>query len=77
MVAVLTSAQGARLPELFCVLVALLLTFAVPRPAAIRPDGWGVLGVFVATIVGEMALHISISIQFKQMPAYMGVSWWR
>ncbi|WIA16877.1 hypothetical protein OEZ85_013807 [Tetradesmus obliquus] len=44
---------GARLPELlFCVLVALLLTFAVPRPAAIRPDGWGVLGVFVATIVG-------------------------
>jgi DASS family divalent anion:Na+ symporter len=46
--------QGAKLPELlFCVLVALLMVFAVPRPTAITPDGWGVLGVFVATIVGK------------------------
>jgi hypothetical protein len=49
--------QGTKLPELLlCVLVALLLTFAVPRPEAIPPDGWGVLGVFVATIIGTLTL---------------------
>ena len=40
-------------------LVVIALYFAVqlaPRPAAIRPEGWRLLGIFIATIGGLIAL---------------------
>lgn len=36
----------------FLVLLGLAIIFVVPRPAAIRPEGWRLLGIFVATVAG-------------------------
>jgi DASS family divalent anion:Na+ symporter len=36
----------------FLVLLALGIIFLAPRPAAIKPEGWRLLGIFVATIGG-------------------------
>jgi hypothetical protein len=42
-----------KLPELLvCVLVGVLLCFAVPRPPELAADAWHLFGVFVATIAG-------------------------
>ncbi|KAI8464937.1 MAG: Sodium/sulfate symporter [Monoraphidium minutum] len=44
---------GAKVPEsLLCIGVGLLLCFAVPRPAALSPQAWGLTSIFVATIMG-------------------------
>jgi DASS family divalent anion:Na+ symporter len=40
-------ACAAALPLLYCIVV-----FLVPRPASVRPEGWRLLGIFVATIGG-------------------------
>jgi len=34
------------------VLLCLAIAFVVPRPASIKPDGWRLLGIFVATVAG-------------------------
>jgi DASS family divalent anion:Na+ symporter len=36
----------------FLVLLGLAIIFVIPRPAAIRPEGWRLLGIFVATVAG-------------------------
>ncbi len=40
-------ASGAALVLLYCVVV-----FLLPRPASVKPEGWRLLGIFVATIGG-------------------------
>ena len=45
--------QGCNLPELLlCVVVGLILVFAVPCPDGIVRPAWSLFGVFVATIAG-------------------------
>lgn len=42
-----------KVPEfLACVVVGLVLIFAVPRPEELTAQSWGLFGVFVATICG-------------------------
>jgi DASS family divalent anion:Na+ symporter len=36
----------------FLALLALAIIFVIPRPAAIQPQGWRLLGIFVATVAG-------------------------
>ena len=40
----------------FAILVAvyLVVVFAIPRPAAVKPEGWRLTGIFAATIVGSI-----------------------
>jgi DASS family divalent anion:Na+ symporter len=35
-------------------LVYAVVVYAVPKPAAVKPEGWRLTGLFVATIVGQM-----------------------
>jgi DASS family divalent anion:Na+ symporter len=40
----------------FAILVAvyLVVVFAIPKPAAVKPEGWRLTGIFAATIVGSI-----------------------
>jgi hypothetical protein len=45
--------QGAKLPELLiCVVVALVVAFAVPRPEELTEEAWDLFAIFVGTILG-------------------------
>lgn len=44
---------GAKIPEtLACILAGVILYAAVPRPEALTQQAWGLLAIFVATILG-------------------------
>jgi accessory gene regulator protein AgrB len=48
--------QGAKIPEsILCIVVGILMYFAVPRPAALTSDAWALLSIFIATILGKLA----------------------
>jgi DASS family divalent anion:Na+ symporter len=51
----LTSASRRRAAG-FLILVAvyLIVEFAIPRPAAVKPEGWRLTGIFLATIAGSI-----------------------
>jgi len=38
--------------------IYLVIVYAIPRPASIQPDGWRLLGIFIATIAGLIAQPI-------------------
>ncbi len=40
------------------VAIYLVIVYLIPRPAAIRPEGWRVLGIFLATIAGSITQPI-------------------
>jgi len=46
------SPRRRLLTGLLLVLLCLAIMFLLPRPAAIRPEGWRLLGFFVATVAG-------------------------
>ena len=36
------------------VVVYLVVVYAIPKPAAVKPEGWRLTGIFAATIVGSI-----------------------
>ena len=50
------AADRKRMLRGFAILVAvyLVVVFAIPRPAAVKPEGWRLTGIFAATIVGSI-----------------------
>src|ERR1044071_3817161 len=49
-------ADRKRMLRGFVILVAvyLVVVYVVPKPAAVKPEGWRLAGVFAATIVGSI-----------------------
>jgi len=49
-------ADRKRMLRGFAILVAvyLVVVFAIPKPAAVKPEGWRLTGIFAATIVGSI-----------------------
>lgn len=48
-----SSWQGAKLkPLALCVAVGLFIRFVLPVPAGVPPEGWSILALFVATVLG-------------------------
>ncbi len=42
----------------FLVLVYLFVIYVIPKPASVKPEGWRLTGIFVATIVGSITQPI-------------------
>lgn len=40
------------IPMVICILVALAICFVIPKPQEVSTQGWNLLGIFVATILG-------------------------
>jgi DASS family divalent anion:Na+ symporter len=40
------------------VAIYLVIVYAIPRPAAIKPEGWRILGIFIATVAGSITQPI-------------------
>src|SRR5580692_9426655 len=40
------------------VVIYLVIVYAIPRPAAVKPEGWRILGIFIATVAGSITQPI-------------------
>jgi divalent anion:Na+ symporter, DASS family len=51
-----TQADRKRMLRGFAILVAvyLVVVYAIPKPVAVKPEGWRLTGIFAATIVGSI-----------------------
>src|SRR5579859_7734631 len=50
------AADRKRMLRGFAILVAvyLVVVYLIPKPAAVKPEGWRLTGIFLATIVGSV-----------------------